>query len=47
MDYERLVQRISALPPIYREVLCAHFVLEQFSMPEVARCLGIKMNSQT
>ena len=33
---------ITALPRIYREVLYYHFVLE-FSMPEVAQSLGLKL----
>ena len=44
MDYERLVQLISELPQMYREVLYYHFVLE-FSMPEVARGLDIKLST--
>lgn len=42
MDYARLVQLISDLPKIYREVLYYHFVME-FSIPEVARSLDIKL----
>ena len=44
MDYERLVHLISELPPIYREVLYYHFVME-FSIPEVARGLDITLSA--
>lgn len=44
MDYERLVSMISNLPKKYREVLYYHYVLE-FSMPEVARGLGLKLST--
>lgn len=44
MDYDRLVQLISDLPEIYREVLYYHFVME-FSIPEVARGLDIKLST--
>ena len=44
MDYERLVQLISELPKIYREVLYYHFVLE-FPIAEVARGLDIKLST--
>lgn len=42
MDYARLVQLISDLPKIYREVLYYHFVME-IPIPEVARSLDIKL----
>ena len=42
LEYEALVDIITALPRIYREVLYYHFVLE-FSMPEVAQSLGLKL----
>ncbi len=44
MDYERLVSMISNLPKKYREVLYYHYVLE-FSVPEVARGLGLKLST--
>lgn len=44
MDYERLVHLIFQLPPIYREVLYYHFVME-FSIPEAARGLDIKLST--
>lgn len=44
MDYERLVQLISDLPQMYREVLYFHLVME-FSIPETARGLNIRLST--
>lgn len=44
LDYEQVVHVIIALPPIYREVLYYHFLLE-FTIPEVARILDIKLST--
>ena len=44
LDYEQLVQAISALPQTFRDVLYYHFVMEM-SIQEVARSLGLSMSA--